>query len=87
MRLQPRAQRVGVWLEQRRWQQSEHAPRRGTHVAVRVLKARDDGVRVRGTVAYVPQSPFILNATVRDNILFGVASPSESLKSMSLSAT
>ena len=28
---------------------------------------------LRGTVAYVPQSAFIYNATVRDNILFGSA--------------
>ncbi|KAJ2612967.1 hypothetical protein H4S08_002464 [Coemansia sp. RSA 1365] len=28
-------------------------------------------VTVRGSVAYVPQQPWILNATLRDNILFG----------------
>jgi ABC-type multidrug transport system fused ATPase/permease subunit len=29
-------------------------------------------VLIRGAVAYVPQSPFIMNATVRENILFGL---------------
>ncbi|KAJ1837035.1 hypothetical protein LPJ70_006005, partial [Coemansia sp. RSA 2708] len=28
-------------------------------------------VRIRGTVAYVPQQAWIMNATLRDNILFG----------------
>ncbi|KAJ2802822.1 hypothetical protein H4R21_002273, partial [Coemansia helicoidea] len=28
-------------------------------------------VTIRGSVAYVPQQPWIMNATVRDNILFG----------------
>ena len=28
-------------------------------------------VTVRGTIAYVPQTAWIMNATVRDNILFG----------------
>ncbi|KAJ2803189.1 hypothetical protein H4R20_002991 [Coemansia guatemalensis] len=28
-------------------------------------------VAVRGSIAYVPQQPWILNATIRDNILFG----------------
>ncbi|KAI9207232.1 P-loop containing nucleoside triphosphate hydrolase protein [Polychytrium aggregatum] len=33
---------------------------------------KDSGlVRVRGNVAYVPQNAWIMNATVRDNILFG----------------
>ncbi|KAJ2076930.1 hypothetical protein H4R24_005425, partial [Coemansia sp. RSA 988] len=30
-------------------------------------------VMVRGSIAYVPQQPWILNATLRDNILFGSA--------------
>lgn len=33
----------------------------------------DAKVTLRGTVAYVPQSPFILNASVKDNIVFGRA--------------
>ena len=28
-------------------------------------------VRVNGTVAYVPQHPWVLNATIRDNVVFG----------------
>ncbi|KAJ3092332.1 hypothetical protein HK102_008482 [Quaeritorhiza haematococci] len=28
-------------------------------------------VRIRGSVAYAPQTPWIMNATLRDNILFG----------------
>lgn len=28
-------------------------------------------VHIRGSLAYVPQIPFILNASLRDNILFG----------------
>ena len=28
-------------------------------------------VHIRGTIGYVPQTPFIMNATLRDNILFG----------------
>ncbi|KAJ2804590.1 hypothetical protein H4R20_002444 [Coemansia guatemalensis] len=32
---------------------------------------RNGHVAVRGNVAYVPQQPWILNATLRDNILFG----------------
>ena len=31
----------------------------------------DDAVRLAGSVAYVPQTPFIMNASVRENILFG----------------
>ena len=31
----------------------------------------DEVVNIRGTIAYVPQTPFIMNATLRDNILFG----------------
>ncbi|KAJ2589936.1 hypothetical protein IWW49_002254 [Coemansia sp. RSA 1797] len=31
----------------------------------------DGSVRVRGSIAYVPQQAWILNATLRDNILFG----------------
>jgi ATP-binding cassette, subfamily C (CFTR/MRP), member 1 len=33
----------------------------------------DAKVRLSGNVAYVPQTPFILNGTFRDNILFGLA--------------
>lgn len=32
----------------------------------------DSNVSVWGTVAYVPQTPFILNTTLRENILFGL---------------
>ena len=32
----------------------------------------DTLVRLNGKVAFVPQTPFILNATLRDNILFGL---------------
>ena len=28
-------------------------------------------VRIKGSIAYVPQTPFIMNASLRDNILFG----------------
>ena len=28
-------------------------------------------IHIRGTIGYVPQTPFIMNATLRDNILFG----------------
>ena len=28
-------------------------------------------VHIKGTIGYVPQTPFIMNATLRDNILFG----------------
>ena len=28
-------------------------------------------VHIRGTIGYVPQTPFIMNASLRDNILFG----------------
>jgi len=31
----------------------------------------DGGVRVRGRISYAPQDPFILNATLRENVLFG----------------
>ncbi|KAJ2123708.1 hypothetical protein IW147_002301 [Coemansia sp. RSA 720] len=31
----------------------------------------DGSVRIRGSIAYVPQQAWILNATLRDNILFG----------------
>ncbi|KAJ2592151.1 hypothetical protein IWW49_001186, partial [Coemansia sp. RSA 1797] len=31
----------------------------------------DGSVRVRGSIAYVPQQAWIMNATLRDNILFG----------------
>ena len=37
-----------------------------------LLRASVDGaVRLSGTVAYVPQTPFIMNASVRENVLFG----------------
>ena len=32
-----------------------------------------DVVRIRGSIGYVPQTPFIMNASLRDNILFGSA--------------
>ena len=28
-------------------------------------------VQIKGSIAYVPQTPFIMNASLRDNILFG----------------
>ena len=28
-------------------------------------------IHIRVTIGYVPQTPFIMNATLRDNILFG----------------
>lgn len=31
----------------------------------------EGNVTVRGSVAYIPQTPWIMNATIRDNILFG----------------
>ena len=31
-----------------------------------------DAVQLNGRVAYVPQAAFIYNATIRDNILFGM---------------
>lgn len=31
----------------------------------------NDLIHIRGTIGYVPQTPFIMNATLRDNILFG----------------
>ena len=33
----------------------------------------NDLILIRGTIGYVPQTPFIMNATLRDNILFGSA--------------
>lgn len=30
-------------------------------------------VQIRGSIGYVPQTPFIMNASLRDNILFGSA--------------
>ncbi|KAJ2500948.1 hypothetical protein GGH96_002362 [Coemansia sp. RSA 1972] len=35
-----------------------------------MIKA-DGSVRIRGSIAYVPQQAWIMNATLRDNILFG----------------
>jgi len=32
---------------------------------------KSDSVKITGRVAYVPQTPFVLNLTVRENILFG----------------
>eukprot|EP00475_Leptophrys_vorax_P005792 TRINITY_DN1350_c0_g1_i8.p1 TRINITY_DN1350_c0_g1~~TRINITY_DN1350_c0_g1_i8.p1 ORF type:complete len:1338 (-),score=362.35 TRINITY_DN1350_c0_g1_i8:70-4083(-) len=32
----------------------------------------EGSVRVKGRIAYVPQNPFIMHGTVRDNILFGL---------------
>ena len=31
----------------------------------------NDEVHIKGSIAYVPQTPFLLNASLRDNILFG----------------
>ena len=31
----------------------------------------DDMVHIKGSIGYVPQTPFIMNATLRENILFG----------------
>jgi ABC-type transport system involved in cytochrome bd biosynthesis fused ATPase/permease subunit len=28
-------------------------------------------IQINGSIGYVPQTPFIMNATLRDNILFG----------------
>ena len=34
-------------------------------------RSLNEVIKIRGTIAYVPQTPFIMNATLRDNILFG----------------
>ena len=36
-------------------------------------RAIDDVVKTQGSIGYVPQTPFIMNASLRDNILFGSA--------------
>lgn len=36
-------------------------------------RAIDDVVKIQGSIGYVPQTPFIMNASLRDNILFGSA--------------
>ena len=36
-----------------------------------MYKLNDGTISVNGKIAYVPQSPWILNASVKDNILFG----------------
>jgi hypothetical protein len=35
------------------------------------LRRKSGNVRVRGSLSYVPQLPWIMNASVRENILFG----------------
>ena len=37
-----------------------------------VSSSESSDITMRGSVAYASQSPFILNATLRDNILFGL---------------
>ena len=39
----------------------------------RVDESRDlnSMVHIKGSIGYVPQTPFIMNASLRDNILFG----------------
>ena len=34
-------------------------------------RSLDSEIQIRGSIAYVPQTPFIMNASLRDNILFG----------------
>ena len=34
-------------------------------------RSLDSEIQLRGSIAYVPQTPFIMNASLRDNILFG----------------
>ena len=36
-------------------------------------RAINDVVKIQGSIGYVPQTPFIMNASLRDNILFGSA--------------
>lgn len=31
----------------------------------------NDIIHIQGRIGYVPQTPFIMNASLRDNILFG----------------
>ena len=40
---------------------------------VDTARSVSDVVRIRGSIGYVPQTPFIMNASLRDNILFGSA--------------
>ena len=40
---------------------------------VDMARSISDVVRIRGSIGYVPQTPFITNASLRDNILFGSA--------------
>jgi len=35
------------------------------------MKRRSGAVHADGTLGYVPQQPWLLNATLRENILFG----------------
>jgi len=41
------------------------------HALIGDVVSKASGVTIRGSVAYASQSPFILNATLQDNILFG----------------
>jgi len=41
------------------------------HALIGDVASKASDVTIRGSVAYASQSPFILNATLRDNILFG----------------
>mmetsp|Transcript_13592 Transcript_13592/g.25525 ORF Transcript_13592/g.25525 Transcript_13592/m.25525 type:complete len:1381 (-) Transcript_13592:42-4184(-) len=41
------------------------------HALIGDVPSNPDDINIRGSVAYASQTPFILNATVRDNILFG----------------
>ena len=40
---------------------------------VDTARSVSDVVKIRGSIGYVPQTPFIMNASLRDNILFGSA--------------
>jgi ABC-type multidrug transport system, ATPase and permease components len=41
------------------------------HALIGDVASNPTDIKIRGSVAYASQTPFILNATVRDNILFG----------------
>lgn len=41
------------------------------HALIGDVPSNPADIKIRGSVAYASQTPFILNATVRDNILFG----------------
>ena len=40
---------------------------------VDTARSVSDVVRIRGSIGYVPQTPFIMNASLRNTILFGSA--------------